>query len=117
MYPFADAARTPHGDSNKAVDTDDYMEGDAARTPHGDSNRRVLGVYLQFLQDAARAPHGDSNFDFAVVEHVRCDLMQPAPLTGTATVLAMIYLQPVHDAARTPHGDSNPAYSVVLSKS
>ena len=68
------------------MDTDDYMEGDAARTPHGDSNRRVLGVYLQFLQDAARAPHGDSNQIPAYPTQSNI-VMQPVPLTGTATLI------------------------------
>ena len=68
LYPFADAARTPHGDSNSLNWASRYMERtDAARTPHGDSNRISDGFFHTIYNDAARTPHGDSNDGFAVM--------------------------------------------------
>ena len=40
--------------------------------------------------------------------------MQPAPLTGTATISLALMLAPPQDAARAPHGDSNGLVRVSL---
>ena len=82
-----DAARTPHGDSNvlSPVRVVTAMVDDAARTPHGDSNFDHDGAEIPFDQDAARTPHGDSNLERLVLAQKGKE-MQPAPLTGTATL-------------------------------
>ena len=59
------------------------LYSDAARTPHGDSNITETRSILHFV-DAARSPHGDSNRFAIRSAQIRC-MMQPAPLTGTAT--------------------------------
>ena len=108
LYSFADATRTPHGDGNYICVYIYLLLLDATRTPHGDGN---LLKYPLSLNSPGCNPHPsrgrqrnsehDSNN-----EHGRCNphpsrgrqhvvaiapitsevKMQPAPLTGTATV-------------------------------
>ena len=76
----ADAARTPHGDSNRISEMAFIDLADAARTPHGDSNGYdVLDVGL--LADAARTPHGDSNIRFPPFPQATCRC-SPHPSRG-----------------------------------
>ena len=65
------------------------------------------------IRDAARTPHGDGN-----LIHYRLDftlyLMQPTPLTGTATLPAAFTSRSKEDAARTPQGDSNDISQIIM---
>ena len=84
---------------------------DAARTPHGDSNRRLHLHTQRYQPDAARTPHGDSNTGDGCCACITTR-MQPAPLTGTVTFSVRVdESYKAQDAARTPHGDSNPSGS------
>ena len=82
--PTADAARTPHGDSNSVERMPVTRRVDAARSPHGDSNLILAPIKHFTYSDAARAPHGDSNL-VRLSDGSLQVLMQPAPLTGTET--------------------------------
>ena len=73
---------------------------------------RVVGHYKKCLYglysfaDAARTPHGDGNTaNHGII--IPPSRMQPAPLTGTATVRSDNAVRSGEDAARTPHGDGN----------
>ena len=74
----------PHGDSNSLSRAPSFHLRDAARTPHGDSNLLAALCVVDARQDAARTPHGDNNRLMSLTLPASF-LMQPAPLTGTAT--------------------------------
>ena len=103
--------------------------GDAARTPHGDSNKPLQALRIRFTVDAARSPHGDSNGATGNDEHddrrcsphpsrgqqlraaaevaVRTGRCSPRPSRGQQQICYQVSANQMHDAARTPHGDSN----------
>ena len=82
-----------------------YGFADATRTPHGDGNEENASVIKLLGEDATRTPHGDGNIGSSLRDDI-ADLMQPAPLTGTATFYSQ-WRGHSPDATRTPHGDGN----------
>ena len=102
-----DATRTPHGDCNSAaLLAISFAILDATRTPHGDCNFSAAVIPNVLIFDATRTPHGDCN-RMQPQDVVFPLEMQPAPLTGTATIFRNLYYAAFCDATRTPHGDCN----------
>ena len=80
---YADAARSPHGDSNSVVFFLLGMMCRCSPLPSRGQQQSKKLVSTLTMEDAARSPHGDSNS--VVLQMSSNESMQPAPLTGTAT--------------------------------
>ena len=105
MYPFADAARSPHGDSNLTVIILSPLIPDAARSPHGDSNDICQVLLVERQRCSPHPSRGQQRYRPASVPrpHWRCS---PHPSRGQQRFRFDQLGQRLQDAARTPHGDS-----------
>ena len=102
---------------------------DATRTPYGDGNL-IHAENIADNGDATRTPYGDGNLPDSSLLIASFSMMQPAPLTGTATtkrysLRRSLEIQPAPltgtatnkdfrsygdnlvDATRAPYGDGN----------